>query len=87
MKSKQVPLIEKCICLTILSFNSVYKFSKCIYLIAKILLQMNNCYLSEMDVVGFQSEPVSLDKENDTLPNTGGKSRRSKDGVDVGNKE
>ena len=48
---------------------------------------MNNCYLSEMDLVGFQSEPVSLDKENDTLPNTGGKSRRSKDGVDVGNKE
>ena len=31
MKSKQLPLIEKCICLTMLSVNSVYKFSE-IYL-------------------------------------------------------
>ena len=26
MKSKQLPVIEKCICLAILSANSVYKF-------------------------------------------------------------
>ena len=28
MKSKQAPFIEKCICLAILSVNSVYKFSE-----------------------------------------------------------
>ena len=28
MKPKQLPIIEKCICLTILSVNSVYKFSE-----------------------------------------------------------
>ena len=28
IKSKQFPLIEKCICLTILSVNLVYKFSE-----------------------------------------------------------
>ena len=28
MKSKQVPLIEKCICLTILYVNLVHKFSE-----------------------------------------------------------
>ena len=28
MKSKQLPLIEKCIYLTILSVNSLYKFSE-----------------------------------------------------------
>ena len=78
MKSKQVLLIEKFICLTMLSSTQFISFLKYIYLIANILLQMNNCYLSEMDLVGFQQEPVSLDKENDTLPNTGGKSRRSK---------
>ena len=61
-----------------LSSTQFISFLKYIYLIANILLQMNNCYLSEMDLVGFQQEPVSLDKENDTLPNTGGKSRRSK---------
>ena len=27
MKSKQLPFTEKCICLAILSVNSVYKFS------------------------------------------------------------
>ena len=78
MKSKQVLLIEKFICLTMLSSTQFISFLKYIYLIANILLQMNNCYLSEMDLVGFQQEPVSLDKENDTLPNTGGKSKRSK---------
>ena len=78
MKSKQVLLIEKFICLTMLSSTQFISFLKYIYLIANILLQRNNCYLSEMDLVGFQQEPVSLDKENDTLPNTGGKSRRSK---------
>ena len=28
MKSKQLPLIEKCICLTTLSVSLVYKFSE-----------------------------------------------------------
>ena len=28
LKSKQLPLIEKCISLTLLSVNSVYKFSE-----------------------------------------------------------
>ena len=34
LKSKQVPLTEKSICLTILSVNSVYKFSEVYLLIA-----------------------------------------------------
>ena len=54
MKSKQVLLIEKFICLTMLSSTQFISFLKYICLIANILLQMNNCYLSEMDLVGLQ---------------------------------
>ena len=32
VKSKQLPFIEKCICLAILSFNRVYNFSFIIFL-------------------------------------------------------
>ena len=52
MKSKQLPLIEKCTYLTIISVNSVYKFC--------------GMYLSysvnfSTALVGFQHEPVRLD--------------------------
>ena len=56
---------------------------KCIYLIAKILLQVNSSYFSKMALVGFQYEPVSLDvnevcfEEEQDIPNTREKSRKS----------
>ena len=58
MKSKQPPLIEKCICVTILSVN--ISFLKCIYFTAYILLQINNSFCSTIALVGFLYEPVSL---------------------------
>ena len=61
MKPKQLSFIEKFICLAILSVNSVYTFSECIYLIAYILLQINSSYFSKIGLVQFQYEPVSLD--------------------------
>ena len=82
MKSKQLPLIEKCIFLTILSVSSVYL--KCIYLTAQILLQINSSYFGKIALVGFQYEHVSLDvneicfEEEQDIPNTREKSRKSK---------
>ena len=67
MKSKQLPLIEKCICLTIFFVNLFYKFSA--------------MHLS-LALVGFQNEPefivneVCFEEEND-IPNTREKSRKN----------
>ena len=59
MKSEQFPRIEKCICLTMLSVNSVYKFSGNYSL--NFAANINSSYFSKMALVGFQYEPVSLD--------------------------
>ena len=75
MKSKQLPFIEKFICLAVLSVNSVYKFSEMYLSYSQILLQINNTYFSKMALVGFQYEPVSLDvnkvcfEEEQDIPN------------------
>ena len=82
MKSKQLPLIEKCTCLTILPANSVHKFSK-IYLSYSLIFTTNNSYFSKMALVGFWYEPVSLDvkefwlDEEQDIHNTHEKSRKS----------
>ena len=66
MKSKQLPFIEKCICLTIFSVNSLYKFSAIHLSLASI---------------GFQYEPElvvnEVVKEEWDIPNTHEKSRKS----------
>ena len=77
MESKQLLLIEKCICLRIISVNSVCKFSE-IYLLYSLTVTTNS-HFSKMALVGFNSfmtgfymitasvmkefknEPVSLD--------------------------
>ena len=53
IKSKQLPLVEKCVCLIILSVNSNYKFSA-IYLLYSLNFTTNKQQL-------FQYEPISLD--------------------------
>ena len=95
MKSKQLSFIEKFICLAILSVNSVYRFSECIYLIAYILLQINGSYFSKIALVRFQYEPVSLDvtevcfEEKQDIPDIHVKNQRKvkalQNVVDVGN--
>ena len=77
MKSKQLPLIEKCICLNIFCQFS-YKFSE-VYLLLKFYYKF---YFRKMALVGFQYEPVSLkvnkvcfDEEQDIL-NTREQSRK-----------
>ena len=53
-KSKLLTLIEKCICLTTLSVNSVFKFSE-MYLSYRLnLQQINSSYFSKMALIGFQ---------------------------------
>ena len=53
MESKQLLLIEKCICLTIISVNSVCKFSE-IYLLYSLTVTTNS-HFSKMALVGFNS--------------------------------
>ena len=79
---KTNPLIEKFICLTILSVNSVYKFPEMYIFIAYMLPQIDIRYFSKIDLVGFQYEPVSLDVnkacfEEQGIHNTREKSRKS----------
>ena len=82
MISKQLPLIEKCICLTILSANSVHKFSE-MYLYYNLNFTINSRYFIKMALAGFQYEPVSLDvnevcfEEEQDIPNMREKSRKS----------
>ena len=75
-------LIEKFICLTILSVNSVYKFPEMYLLIAYMLPQIDIRYFSKIDLVGFQYEPVNLDVnkacfEEQDIHSTREKSRKS----------
>ena len=83
MKSKQLPFIEKFICLATLSgnsWNSVYKFSE-MYL-SYCSLSFNSSYFTKMALVEFQHEPVSLDvnevcfEEEQDIPNRWEKSRK-----------
>ena len=53
MKLKQPLLIEKCICLTIISANSVCKFSE-MYLFYSLTVTTNS-HFSKMALVGFNS--------------------------------
>ena len=69
--------------LTILSVNSVHRFSEVYLLTTEILLKINNSDFSKIALVGLQYEPVSLnvnkvcfDEEQD-IPNTREKSRKS----------
>ena len=75
IKSKQLPLTEKCICLTILSVNSVYNFSK--------MHLSYSSYFNKIASVGFQYESVSVhvnkvcfEAEQD-IPNTREKSTKN----------
>ena len=60
MKSKSLPLIAKYICLTMLSVNSVNKFSE-MYLSYSLNFTTNNSYFRKMALAVFQYKPMSLD--------------------------
>ena len=77
MKSKQLLFTEKFICLAILSVNSVYRFSK-IYLSCSLSFTTSNssCF-SKMAFVGVHYEPVICFEEEQDIPNTYEKSRKS----------
>ena len=82
IKSKQLPLTEKCICLTILSVNSVYNFSK-MHLSYSLNITTDSSYFNKIASVGFQYESVSVhvnkvcfEVEQD-IPNTREKSTKN----------
>ena len=61
MKSKQLPVIEKCICLAILSVNSVYKFFE-MCLSYSLNSTTNKFQLFQSNgFTGLRYEPGSLD--------------------------
>ena len=79
---KQVFLTEKYICLTILSFNPVYKFSE-MYLSYSLDFTTNKYSYSKVVILGFQYEPISLDvkevcfQQERDIPSTHEKSRKN----------
>ena len=77
MNIGQLLFTEKFICLAILSVNSVYRFSK-IYLSCSLSFTTNNssCF-SKMALVGVRYLPVICFEEEQDIPNTYEKSRKS----------